>query len=85
MLESSAGMARLSDGVDADGPRRYHVPAFLFRSPQMPADDVEKIRGVLLGAAQNDPGKQALGTLGYKGFVPTSQDDELKAIVWLGL
>jgi ABC-type phosphate/phosphonate transport system substrate-binding protein len=54
-------------------------------STKVPADDVEKIRGVLLGAAQNDPGKQALGTLGYKGFVPTSQDDELKAIVWLGL
>jgi ABC-type phosphate/phosphonate transport system substrate-binding protein len=54
-------------------------------STKVPADDVEKIRGVLRGAAQNDPGKQALGTLGYKGFVATSQDEELKAIVWLGL
>jgi phosphonate transport system substrate-binding protein len=54
-------------------------------STKVPADEVEKIRGVLLGAAQNEPGKQALGTLGYKGFVPTSHDDELKAITWLGL
>jgi len=54
-------------------------------STKVPADEVEKIRGVLLGAAQNEPGKQALGTLGYKGFVPSSHDDELKAITWLGL
>jgi phosphonate transport system substrate-binding protein len=54
-------------------------------STKVPADEVEKVRSVLLGAAQNDPGKQALGTLGYKGFVATSHDDELKAIAWLGL
>ncbi len=54
-------------------------------STKVPADDVEKIRSVLLGAAQNDPGKQALNTLGYKGFVPTSHDDEVKVIAWLGL
>jgi phosphonate transport system substrate-binding protein len=54
-------------------------------STKVPADDVEKIRSVLLGAAQNDPGKQALNTLGYKGFVPTSLDDEVKVIAWLGL
>jgi phosphonate transport system substrate-binding protein len=54
-------------------------------SSKVPADEVEKVRGVLLGAAQNEPGKQALGTLGYKGFVPSSHDDELKAITWLGL
>lgn len=54
-------------------------------STKVPADDVEKIRAVLLGAAQNDAGKQALGTLGYKGFVPTSHEEELKVITWLGL
>ena len=52
---------------------------------KVPADDVEKIRGVLLGAAQSDAGKLALAALGYKGFVPTSQDDEQKAIAGLGL
>ena len=54
-------------------------------SNKVPAEEVEKIRGVLLGAAQSDAGKQALGTLGYKGFVASSHDDELKAIAWLGL
>ena len=54
-------------------------------SNKVPQDEVEKIRTVLLGATQNDAGKQALGTLGYKGFVATSQEDELKAIAWLGL
>lgn len=54
-------------------------------STKVSADEVEKIRAVLLGAAQNDAGKQALGTLGYKGFVASSPEDELKAIAWLGL
>ena len=54
-------------------------------SNKVPAEEVEKIRGVLLGAAQSDAGKQALGTLGYKGFVASSHDDELKSIAWLGL
>jgi len=54
-------------------------------SSKLSADEVEKIRGVLIGAAQSDAGKQALSTLGYKGFVATSHDDELKAIAWLGL
>ena len=54
-------------------------------STKLSADDVDKVRSVLLGIAQNDPGKQALVTLGYKGFVATNHDDELKAIAWLGL
>ena len=54
-------------------------------STKLPADEVEKVRGVLLGIAQSDAGKQALVTLGYKGFVVTNHDDELKAIAWLGL
>jgi phosphonate transport system substrate-binding protein len=54
-------------------------------STKVPPDEVEKIRGVLLGIAQSDAGKQALVTLGYKGFVATNHDDELKAIAWLGL
>jgi ABC-type phosphate/phosphonate transport system substrate-binding protein len=54
-------------------------------SSKVPADDVDKVRGVLLGATQNDAGRQALGTLGYKGFVANNREDELKAIAWLGL
>jgi hypothetical protein len=40
---------------------------------------------VLLGLAQSDAGRNALTTLGYKGFVDPSRDDEQKAIAWLGL
>ena len=54
-------------------------------STKVSTDDVDKVRNVLLGIAQSDPGKQALVTLGYKGFVATNHDDELKAIAWLGL
>lgn len=54
-------------------------------STKLSAEDADKIRGVLLGVAQNDAGKQALSTLGYKGFVASNRDDELKAIDWLGL
>ena len=54
-------------------------------SSKVPPEEVDKIRAVLLGAAQNDAGKQALGTLGYKGFVAPSHEDEQKAIAWLGL
>ena len=54
-------------------------------SNKVSADEIDKIRGVLLGAAQNDAGRQALGALGYKGFVSSSQEEELKAIAWLGL
>jgi len=54
-------------------------------STKLPAEDVEKIHSALLGVAQSDAGKQALSTLGYKGFVATNRDDELKAIAWLGL
>ena len=54
-------------------------------SSKLGDDEVEKIRAVLLAAAQSDAGKQALSTLGYKGFVASNHDDELKAIAWLGL
>ena len=54
-------------------------------SSKLPAEEVERIREVLLGVTQSDAGKHALSVLGYKGFVATDHDDELKAIAWLGL
>jgi phosphonate transport system substrate-binding protein len=54
-------------------------------SSKVSPDEVDKIRSALIGATQSDLGKQALAALGYKGFVGTSHDDELKAIAWLGL
>ncbi len=54
-------------------------------STKVTPDDVDKVKSALLSATQNDAGKQALGVLGYRGFVASSHDDELKAIAWLGL
>jgi phosphonate transport system substrate-binding protein len=54
-------------------------------STKLLADDEQQIRAVLLGLAQSDAGRSALATLGYKGFVEPSRDDEQKAIAWLGL
>jgi phosphonate transport system substrate-binding protein len=54
-------------------------------SSKLSADDEQQIRGVLLGLAQSDAGRSALTTLGYKGFVEPSRDEEQKAIAWLGL
>jgi len=54
-------------------------------STKLSADDEQQIRAVLLGLAQSDAGRSALATLGYKGFVEPSRDDEQKTIAWLGL
>jgi ABC-type phosphate/phosphonate transport system substrate-binding protein len=54
-------------------------------STSLAADDAQQIHDALLGLAQSDAGRNALATLGYKGFVEPSRDDELKAIAWLGL
>ncbi len=57
----------------------------IIASTKLSADDEQQIRAVLLGLAQSDAGRSALATLGYKGFVEPSRDDEQKAIAWLGL
>jgi ABC-type phosphate/phosphonate transport system substrate-binding protein len=57
----------------------------LIASTKLSADDEQQIHAVLLGLAQSDAGRSALTTLGYKGFVEPSRDEEQKAIVWLGL
>jgi phosphonate transport system substrate-binding protein len=49
------------------------------------AEDRERIRDVLLHLAQADPGRKALGALGYKGFTAPDADAEQSAIAWLGL
>jgi ABC-type phosphate/phosphonate transport system substrate-binding protein len=57
----------------------------MIASTKLSADDEQQIHGVLLGLAQSDAGRNALTTLGYKGFVDPSRDEEPKAIAWLGL
>ena len=57
----------------------------LIVSARISADDEHQVRSVLIGLTQNDTGKQALATLGYKGFVVPNHDEEQKDIAWLGL
>ena len=57
----------------------------MIASTKLSADDEQQIHGVLLGLAQSDGGRNALTTLGYKGFVDPSRDEEEKVIAWLGL
>ena len=57
----------------------------MIASTKLSADDEQQIHGVLLGLGHSDAGRSALTTLGYKGFVDPSRDDEQKAIAWLGL
>ena len=57
----------------------------MIASTRLSADDEQQIHGVLLGLTQSDAGRNALTTLGYKGFVDPSRDEEQQAIAWLGL
>ena len=54
-------------------------------STKVPADDVDKIKSALLAPRKTTPASRRWRALGYRGFVASSHDDELKAIAWLGL
>jgi ABC-type phosphate/phosphonate transport system substrate-binding protein len=57
----------------------------MIASTALAPGDAQQIHDALLGLTQSDAGRNALATLGYKGFVEPSREDELKAIAWLGL
>ena len=54
-------------------------------STKVPADEQERIQHALLSLAQTEPGRQVLGAIGYKGFVPPDPAVDASAIDWLGL
>ena len=54
-------------------------------STKLDAATVNTLRETLLAMGQNDAGKKSLAPSGYKGFVPTSEEQEKKLILWLGL
>jgi ABC-type phosphate/phosphonate transport system substrate-binding protein len=54
-------------------------------STNVPPDQRERIRDVLIHLAQTDPGRKALTAVGYKGFVVPEPEIEQAAIAWLGL
>jgi phosphonate transport system substrate-binding protein len=57
----------------------------LIMSAKVSPEEQHQVRSILAGITQNDAGKQALVSLGYKGFVAPNHDEEQKAIAWLGL
>ena len=57
----------------------------IIASSKMSADDQQKIRAALLGLRDGKPGRDALETVGYKGFVAPNADFENATIAWLGL
>ena len=52
---------------------------------RVPAETQTRLRQALFGLKDSKPGRDALETLGYKGFVPPSPDVEVATIAWLGL
>jgi len=54
-------------------------------SSKMPADEQQRIRDALLNIKDVKGGREALETVGYKGFVAPNPDVESSTIAWLGL
>jgi ABC-type phosphate/phosphonate transport system substrate-binding protein len=54
-------------------------------STTLSPDEQQRIRDALLNSRDTKPGRDALETLGYKGFVAPNPEIETATIAWLGL
>ncbi len=54
-------------------------------STRMPAEEQQRIRDALLNIKDTKPGRDALETSGYRGFVAPNTEIENATIAWLGL
>jgi ABC-type phosphate/phosphonate transport system substrate-binding protein len=54
-------------------------------STRLSAEEQAKIRDALLGMTHTKPGRDALETTGYKGFVAPDPEIESASIAWLGI
>ena len=54
-------------------------------STKLPADEQQRIREALLTLRDSKPGRDALETVGYRGFVAPNPELEAATIAWLGL
>ncbi len=54
-------------------------------STRLPQADLDHIREVLVGLAQNDAGQRVLAATGYKGFVAPDPEIERNVMAWLGI
>ncbi len=54
-------------------------------STRLPADEQQKIRDALVNLRDAKGGREALESVGYRGFVAPNPEIEASAIAWLGL
>jgi ABC-type phosphate/phosphonate transport system substrate-binding protein len=54
-------------------------------STRMSPDDQQRIRDALVNIRDSKPGRDALETVGYRGFVAPNTEVESSTIAWLGL
>ncbi len=57
----------------------------IIMSSRYSAEERSRLRDALVALAQTEPGRRALATSGYKGFVAPDPVVEASAIAWLGL
>jgi phosphonate transport system substrate-binding protein len=86
---ATAANAVVKEWTDKGGKvflRSRSVPIkYFIVSTKLPADEQERIQRVLITLAQTEPGRQALGAVGYRGFVAPDHTVDVTAIDWLGL
>lgn len=57
----------------------------LIASPDMPKEDVEKIREIILNLDKNEAGKKILDKIGFKGYLPWDHNEAMEKLKWLGI
>lgn len=65
------------------GSNRPYQP--LIASPNVPHQDVEKLRAALVGLDQNEEGRLLLRRLGFAGFTQGREEEMLDLLKWLGV
>lgn len=58
---------------------------YFLASTKLSTEEQERIQHALLTLAQTEPGRLALGAVGYRGFVAPDHAIDVTAIAWLGL
>jgi ABC-type phosphate/phosphonate transport system substrate-binding protein len=57
----------------------------LIASPDMPKEDVEKVREIMINLDKNEAGKKILDKIGFKGYQAWDSNEAMAALKWLGI
>ncbi len=86
---ATAASAVVKSWTDKGGKVLYRSRAVPIKqfivSTRVSPEDQQKLRDALLNLRDSKPGRDALDTVGYKGFVAPNADVESSTIAWLGL